>query len=113
MIHLSINKIPIEVIYTDGYEIWRNLVIEKAHRDNEGTWVGIRKSLILTAIDRNVKLLNITVLDCDLDFSISPEEFKSKSKKLDMPSKYAGSFQLYLYPISNLVMEKNKEKMEE
>lgn len=109
MTSLTISGKKIEVLHTDGYEIWDGIVIKKAHRDKDGSWAGLRRSLITTALQRKVKWLNIWVQDCGVEFTVSPQEFKSKAKPIDMPSKFHGTFEILLYPISDLVVERSGE----
>ena len=111
MITLAIGKQRIELIPLEsGEEVWSGIEIEKTHHDSEGSWIGLRKSLLDIALLRKVKFLNIKVKDNDLEITIPPAEFVSKSKPMEMPSKYSGTYQLYLYPISDRIIENFKKK---
>ena len=114
MIKLQINNKRIDVVLTDGIEIWDNIVIEKAHRDKEGTWVGIRKTLVDVAIRRKVKWFNIKVEDVKIEFTVTPNKFLEKSKIMELPSKYyIIPFKICLFPISNIVRQHNKKIMDD
>lgn len=114
MIKLQIENKRIEIVIVDGIEIWDDIIIRKAHRDKDGTWVGIRKTLIDVAINRRVKWLNIKVEDVEIEFTVSPEEFLKRSKIIEMPSKYyLLPFKICLFPISDIVRQHNKKIMED
>ena len=93
------------------FEIWSNVIIEKTFHDKDGSWIGIRKSLIDEALRRKVIALHIKTLDTKLDLTIPPEEFVGpKSKMMMMPSKYyKGTYQLCLYLVSKEIIKTNKK----
>ena len=114
MIKLQIDNRRIEVVIADGIEIWDDIIIRKAHRDKDGTWVGIRKTLIDVAVKRRVKWLNIKVEDVEIEFVVSPDEFLKRSKIIELPSKYyLLPFKICLFPISDIVWQHNKKIMDE
>lgn len=112
MISLTINKKRIDILFNDGYEIWDGIEIHTAHRDKDGSYAGIRQALVDEALKRKVKLLNIKVLDCNLEFSVSPYELKRKSKLMKFPSKWKGFFWMCLYPISDKIIKQTKLKLD-
>ena len=111
MITLAIGKDRITIIPIEGEEIWTDITINKCYQDSEGSFIGLRKNLLDIALLRNVKFLNIKIKDAGLEIDINPQEFITKSKIMEMPSKYPNSkpFIQYLYPISNLIQERNKK----
>lgn len=111
MVFLAINNKRIEVLPLDSGEVvWSGIEIEKVHRDSEGAWIGLRKSLLDAAIKGKVKLLNIRIKELDAELDIPPEKFKAKAKTIEMPSKYfTKPYQIYLYPVSDLMLKKNEE----
>ena len=109
MVNLAIRNKPITRIpLDDGSEVWDLPVFQKAHRDNQGSWIGLRKSLLDIALKRKVKLLNIKIKDLGIEFEVEPVKFIAKAKIIDMPSKYGGIFEIYLYPISDIIINRAK-----
>lgn len=99
-----IKRIPLE----SGEEIWDLPIFQKAHRDNSGSWIGIRKSLLDLAIEKKVKLLNIKIKDLKIEFDVEPSKFVAKAKVMDMPSKYGGTYPICLFPISDIIIDRTK-----
>jgi hypothetical protein len=99
VISLTINDRRISVLLSGDYEIWDNIVIQKAHSERDGQYIGLREGLLNIAKKRGVRLLNIKVLDPPMEFSISPEDFIKGSKIISRPSKFSGFFRIYMLKI--------------
>ena len=102
-IGLSVYNQPVLICHK-GVEKYMILPpIQKAH---EGKFVGVRDRFLEEAKKLNAQLY-IRVIQPNLQFSISPVEFKKHSIKQRRRSKFGGFYEIFMY---NITQELRKSK---